>query len=156
MHMLALFQWLGHSSLGHSMQKSTWAFAVAETVHLLALAALGGSVLVLTLRALGWLRAIAAHKLAVELLPVIISSFAAILVTGVLMVSEEALKCYYSPAFRAKIAALAVAILLAVPVLLALIFRRDERSPWWLKINAALSLFAWLSVGVAGRAIGFL
>jgi NADH:ubiquinone oxidoreductase subunit 6 (subunit J) len=30
-----------------------------------------------------------------------------------------------------------------------------EREPAWLKLTAACSLFLWLSIGVAGRAIGY-
>lgn len=46
--------------------------------------------------------------------------------TGVLMVSEEALKCYYSPAFRAKMAALAVALVNYIPVHLWQAAHRDQ------------------------------
>ena len=47
------FMALAHSPLGHAMQTSKWDFAVVEMVHLLALALLGGSVLVIDLRLLG-------------------------------------------------------------------------------------------------------
>lgn len=156
MNMLALFQWLSHSAIGLYVQQSQWVFAVVETIHLLALAALGGSLLAVSLRSLGVLQRIASRQLARELLPVTVLSFVAIAVSGVLMVSGEALKCYYSPAFRAKMAALAIALVISLPVYLAQIQRRDAYLPWWLRIGAALSLLSWLSVGVAGRAIGFL
>jgi hypothetical protein len=156
MNVLALFQWLSHSAIGLYVQQSQWVFAVVETIHLLALAALGGSLLAVSLRSLGVLQRIASRQLARELLPVTVLSFVAIAVSGVLMVSGEALKCYYSPAFRAKMAALAIALVISLPVYLAQIQRRDAYLPWWLRIGAALSLLSWLSVGVAGRAIGFL
>jgi hypothetical protein len=44
---------LAHSPLGHAMQTSRWGFAVVEMVHLLGLAILGGSVLIVDLRLLG-------------------------------------------------------------------------------------------------------
>ena len=44
---------LAHSALGRTMQNSKWGFALVETVHLLAIAALGGSVLLVDLRLLG-------------------------------------------------------------------------------------------------------
>ena len=56
MSLLALFKWLAHSSLGQYMQKSAWAFAVVETAHLIALAALGGSLILVHLGMLGILR----------------------------------------------------------------------------------------------------
>ncbi|MGA2728446.1 MAG: DUF6644 family protein [Terracidiphilus sp.] len=156
MSLLALFQWLSHSAVGVYMQQSQWAFAVVETTHLLGLAALGGSLIVVSLRALGLLARIASRQLARELLPIAILSFVAIAVSGVLMVSGEALKCYYSPAFRAKMAALAIALIISLPVYFEQIRHRDERLPWWHRVGAALSLLSWLSVGIAGRAIGFL
>lgn len=154
--MLDLFQWLSHSAVGLYMQRSQWAFAVVETIHLLALAALGGVLLAVSLRSVGLLRWLPERELARELFPVVVTSFVAIAITGVLMVSEEALKCYYNPAFRAKMVALAIALALSIPVYSLQATRADERAPWWLRLGAAASLLAWFSVGVAGRAIEFL
>lgn len=102
MNLLSLFHWLAHSAVGIYMQRSSWAFAVAETIHLIALATLGGTVLVVQLTTLGLIRRVPIAKLAAELFPAAIGSLAVLLVTGVLMVSAEALKCYYSQGFRAK------------------------------------------------------
>ena len=78
------------------------------------------------------------------------------MVTGVLMVSEEALKCYYSPAFRIKMLALGVASVIYFPLLAVQTRINTDREPWWEKAAAALSLLSWLTVGLAGRAIGLL
>lgn len=156
MNLLAAFQWLAHSPVGQFMQRSQWAFAVVETIHLLALAALGGTLLVISLRSIGLLRGISSRSLARELLPIAAAGLIAIGVTGVLMVSQEALKCYYNEAFRVKMIAFALALLVSVPIYVAQARRVDDHLPWWLRLGAALSLLAWLSVGIAGRAIGFL
>jgi hypothetical protein len=52
--MLSWFEWLEHSWLGVAVNSSTWAFAVIEAGHLLALAALGGAILVVDMRLLGF------------------------------------------------------------------------------------------------------
>ena len=52
--MLTWFEWLEHSWLGTAVNNSTWAFAAIEACHLLALAALGGAILVVDLRLLGF------------------------------------------------------------------------------------------------------
>ena len=52
--MSLLFQWIEHSWLGISVNNSLWAFAAFEAAHLLALAVIGGAVLVVDLRTLGW------------------------------------------------------------------------------------------------------
>jgi len=51
--MHSLFVALGQSALGRYMQTSVWGFAVVEAIHLLAIAVLGGSVLIIDLRLLG-------------------------------------------------------------------------------------------------------
>jgi len=156
MNLLSLFHWLSHSAAGLYMQRSSWAFAVAETVHLIALATLGGTVLVVHLTTLGLIRRVPIAKLATELFPATIGSLAVLLVTGVLMVSEEALKCYYSQGFRAKMLALGLAIVVFIPLHAIQAKTTRESAPWWLKVGAAVSLLLWISVGLAGRAIGFL
>jgi len=52
--MQTMFQWIEHSWLGTSVNGSLWAFAAFEAGHLLALAVIGGAVLVVDLRTLGW------------------------------------------------------------------------------------------------------
>jgi hypothetical protein len=47
------FAWLEHSWLGTTVNNSKWAFAAFEAGHLLALAMLGGAVLLVDLRLLG-------------------------------------------------------------------------------------------------------
>src|SRR5206468_3505378 len=58
---LPWIEWVAASALGQAISKSSWAFAVIESVHLLALAVIGGAVLMVDLRLLGFgLRADAA------------------------------------------------------------------------------------------------
>ena len=102
---------LSHSALGHAMQTSKWGFALVETLHLLALATLGGSVLILDLRLLGIvLRKESARIISRDLGRILLGSLLAMILSGVALLSEEALKCYYSPAFRWKMALLAAAL----------------------------------------------
>jgi len=140
------------------MQKSSWGFAVIEMVHLLALAILGGSILVINLRLLGYgLRGVRKGRVVGALAPLFRGSLAVMLVTGVLLLSEEALKCYYSPAFRLKILALALAVPLSWAIHRQTLRNADldrVSQPW--KVAAAVSLVLWLCVGLAGRAIGFI
>src|SRR5207244_13161090 len=53
MNLLPFVQWCEASTLGNAIRTSTWAFAAIESVHLLALSAIGGAVLVVDLRLLG-------------------------------------------------------------------------------------------------------
>jgi hypothetical protein len=149
---------LSHSALGHAMQTSKWGFALVETVHLLALAALGGSVLMLDLRLLGIvLRKESARIISRDLGRILLGSLLAMILSGVALLSEEALKCYYSPAFRWKMALLVAAVIFYFTLHRIALLRADQNEPnLWSRAAAVISLSLWLGVGVAGRVIGLL
>lgn len=148
----SLFVTLGHSALGHYMQRSVWGFAVVEALHLLALAALGGSLLIVDLRLLGViLHKESARLLSRDLSRILLSSLVVMIVTGVAMVSEEALKCYFSPAFRLKMALFAVAVLFHFMLHRLALLRADANGlTASSRIAAILSMILRLGVGVAG------
>jgi len=158
MSVLSLFQWLGHTSMGLAIRHSTWGVAIVEMVHLLALAALGGTILLVDLRLFGiGLKHPPAARLARELSPVFWGSLAVMVLSGTLIVSAEPMKCYHSGAFRTKM------LLLVLAILFHFTFHRnavesttEKVASLWSKSAALLSLALWLGVGLAGRAIGFL
>ncbi len=139
------------------MQNSRWGFAAVEAVHLLALTLLGGSVLVLDLRLLGLiLRRESPRVLNRDLSRVLLSSLAILVLTGVALVSEEALKCYYNAAFRWKMALLAAAVLFYFTLYRRVVLRLASAATLASRVTAVISLSLWLGVGVAGRAIGLI
>jgi hypothetical protein len=146
MTLLPVFEWLGQSALGVFMQQSTYAFEIAEMVHLLALAGLGGSILIIDLRVLGLgLKSQPPARLLHELMPCLAGCLCASIATGILLLAAEPLKCYSNPAFRIKMLFLLAAILFSALIQRPLLQRR---------VTAAVSLLLWLGVGLAGRAIG--
>jgi hypothetical protein len=153
-----LFAALAHSQLGHAMQTSRWGFALVEMAHLLGLAFLGGSILIVDLRILGViLKNESAVAIGRSLTRVLIFSLVVMAISGIALLSEEAEKCYLSPAFRCKMALLATAIVFYFTVH-RIALRRKEMgtSSLWPRAVAVISLLLWLGVGVAGRAIGLL
>ena len=52
--MYDVFDWLELTAVGAAIRDSAWQFPVIEAVHLLGLATLGGSILVVDLRLLGF------------------------------------------------------------------------------------------------------
>lgn len=156
--MLSLFVALGHSWLGQYMQASRWGFAVVEAMHLLGLAILGGVVLIVDLRLLGLvLKSESARTLSRGLSKTLLTSLIVMLLTGIALVSEEALKCYNSPAFRWKMALLAAAVLFYFTLHRTALLRTEKQAVTvWSRITAIISLTLWFGVGVAGRAIGLL
>ncbi len=156
--MHSLFAALGQSALGHYMQTSVWGFAVIETIHLLALAVLGGSVLIIDLRLLGIVfQQESTRTISRGLLRLVVGSLLIMILSGVALLSEEAMKCYYSPAFRWKMALLATVVTFWLTLHRKALQQADSNPPTlWSRAVAVLSLALWLGVGIAGRAIGFL
>ena len=155
---LSVFEWLGHTAVGRAMQHATYGVAIVEMVHLLALAIFGGTILLVDLRLFGiGVKRQSASGLYRELSPLFWGSFGVIVLSGIVILSAESMKCYYNTAFRAKMAILLVALLFHFTLHHnAVVSARGTVSSVWAKSAAALSLVLWLAVGFAGRAIGFL
>lgn len=156
--MLSWFVALSHSWLGQYMQQSRWGFAVVEAIHLLGLAVLGGVVLIVDLRLLGLvLKTESARNIARGLSRTLLTSLTVMIATGIALTSEEALKCYHSPAFRWKMLLLAAAVLFYFTLHRAAVLRTDKnQANLTSRLAGIVSLTLWLGVGVAGRAIGLL
>ena len=151
------FQWCEATSLGTAIRNSPWAFAVIESVHLLALSVIGGAVLVVDLRLLGLgLRRQSIADVARDAFPWLVGSLIVMLVTGVGLFLSEPTKCYYSTPFWVKMISLAIAIVFTFAVRRPVTLADEARMrPAWYKLVALLSLTLWFSVGAAGRWIGF-
>ena len=144
-----------------AIRQSLWLFPAIETVHLLGMAALVGTIGVLDLRLLGWVaRGRPVSEMAGRLIPFAWLGFVAQVITGALLFSSEAVKIYGNPAFRLKM------LLLLLAGLQALIFQTvisgklaawDEREslPVLAKVAGLSSLLLWVAIVTAGRFIGF-
>ena len=155
MNLLPFFEWCDSTAIGVAIRDSRIWFPVIECIHILALAVLLGTVVVLSLRLLGaWMTDQPVLALARSLAPLTNGSLAVILITGITLFLSEALKCYENPPFWAKMTAL----------LLALIFhftavRASARKPDLSRLRGiavgTVSLCLWFAVATGGRAIGF-
>lgn len=157
MSLLAFFQWCEQSHVGDIIRRSSWLFPMIEAIHLLGLGFIGGAVLVVDLRLLGFgLRRQSAAKIAHETQPWLVGSLIVMFITGGLLFLSEAIKCYYHPAFWFKMASLFLAILFTFTVQRRFTLADEGRvKPLWLKLTAVVSLLLWSGVGVGGRWIGF-
>ena len=157
MSLLPFFEWCENTAVGDAIRSSLWLFPVIESVHLLMLALIGGAVLILDLRLLGLVfRRQPVARVARDTQPWLIVSLAVMLPTGLLLFLSESKKCYYSDAFWAKMAALALAMLFTFTVRRKVAAAGEKRVRGiWLKLVALVSLALWSTVGAAGRWIGF-
>jgi hypothetical protein len=148
--LLPFFKWCDGSWLGVTIRNSQFLFPVIETFHLFALTVLLGTTIVLSLRLFGVMfRGQGFPELAGTLNRWNLWSLAVMLLTGSLLFLSEALKCYGNDSFRAKMVVLGAALLFRFALY-------PKLTQNWGKLAAGVSLVLWFSVGLAGRAIGFL
>src|SRR5271154_7092827 len=108
--MLGVCQWLEQSPLGSEVRDSPLLFPLIETVHLFGIVALVGATSTLDLRLLGLaLKCEPVSKLARQMLGWTWVAFGVMVITGFLMFSSEATRCWENTAFRLKMAMLLVA-----------------------------------------------
>jgi hypothetical protein len=157
MSLLPFFEWCENVGVGQAIRISDWLFPVIEGFHLLGLCVIGGAILVVDMRLLGLgLRRQPIAELARDTRPFLIGSLAVMLVTGLLLFSSEAVKCYYSFAFWFKMTSLALAIIFTFTVRQRVTLMDDARiNPIKARIVALVSLALWSGVGWGGRWIGF-
>lgn len=160
-NLLELCKWLDQTAVGAAVRESLWLFPAIETLHLLGMAALVGTVAVLDFRLLGWaMRQERVSALVRKLLPWAWAGFAVQVVTGGLLFSSEAVKVYSNPAFRLKM------LLIFLAGIHAFIFHwivyRDVANwddsallPLKAKVSGFASILLWVGIVAAGRFIGF-
>lgn len=154
-------QLLYDSQIGTRIRESDYAFSVIESVHVLFITLLVGTISILDLRMLGLiLREIPVTRIARAVLPLTWAGFIVMLTSGLLLFWAEAAKNYFNPAFRVKLVLL-VLVGLNPLVFHATVYRRvaewelEHRSPWRARAAACASLLLWSGIIVAGRAIAY-
>jgi hypothetical protein len=154
---LPFFQWCDGTRLSVAIRESLWLFPVVESFHLLALAVLGGAILVVDLRLWGFgLQRQPVARLAREVQPWMLGALAAMLISGFTLFLSEALRCYDNLPFQVKMIFLFFAIVFTLTIKRRVTMREDRNiSPGLAKAVGAVSLILWSGVGLSGRAIGF-
>jgi hypothetical protein len=154
MDLYPLFEQLEATAIGTAIRESLWLFPVVEAVHLLALALLGGSILLLDLSILGVaLRAPSVAVIEKSTRPWLLLALTVLIVTGIALGLSEALKLLDRGAFWLKMGALVAALLFTFAIKNPLVQRRPDAG--FLKLFALVSIGLWLTVAIAGRWIGF-
>ena len=157
MSVLTLFTWFEKSWIGAGIRDSRWLFPVIESVHLLALAVIGGLVLTVNLSLLGLgLGRRSAAQLWHDTWPWLAGSLAIMLSSGFLLFMSEAVKLYYHRAFWVKMSALLLSLVFTGTVQRwTVLADPDGVTMLRSRVVGLLSLMLWFLVGAAGRWIGF-
>ena len=157
MSVLAFFNWCESSGLGTAIRDSRWLFPLIESVHLLGLAVIGGSVVAVNLSLLGFgLGRRSAPQLWRDIWPWFVGSLATMLGTGALLFTSEAVKLYNHEAFWVKMGALLLSLVFTFTVQRrTALLDPDRASRLRSRAVALVSLLLWTTVGASGRWIGY-
>jgi hypothetical protein len=150
-----------NSSLGTTIAESTWMFPTLETIHVIFLVSVLGTIFVVDLRMLGWTsNRFALTAVAKDTLPWTWGAFIGAAITGTLLWISKASDYMHNPYFLLKMATMALAGL-NMMYFHFITWRtvehwdKDATMPPAVKVGAALSIIFWLAVVFFGRAIGF-
>ena len=161
MDLQSLFQWLYDTPVGAAIRESGTLFPWVESVHVLSITLVVGSISIVDLRLLGLAsKSRAVTRLTAEVLPFTWTAFVAAAITGLLLFSSNAVKYSHNTFFIAKMALLVVAFFNMVffhAITSRGIERWDESPgpPIPVRLAGAFSLILWIAVIVCGRWIGF-
>jgi len=146
--------WLAATPPSQAIQASTWAIPTIQSVHIVALALTFTTALLLSLRFAGL--GLTAEPLAqfatrsarrIWLLLVVLAC------SGALLITAEPGRTLFNPAFYAKMAMLAVVIVLTL--WLAATARRMEKPTGTQLVVAAVAMLLWIGIIFAGRFIAY-
>ena len=154
---LSFFQWCQGLAISQVYRQSIWLFAVTQALHLVAITAFMGAILIGDLRMLGWGPvgqsragiARSAHR-------VLLWAGLAVLVTGTLQFTTNALSYSRSSMFSDKMYLLAATLVFTVTLRRWVALSDEGRLPSWVpKAVGAASVALWMSVVVSGRLITY-
>jgi hypothetical protein len=141
------------SALGQTIRESTWLFPAIESTHLLSLALLGGSILIMSISILGWGLKTPVAELYKSAHRYMNGAVIVLLITGVFLGISEPVKLYGRQAFWVKMISLAVALIVTYFVFNPRVRRGESGTA--LRVVTVVTMAAWLTVAMAGRWIGF-
>lgn len=148
------------SPLARWMREALWAYPAVEALHILALAIVVGSIVMVDLRLLGLSREVSAARLARHTLPWTVAAFLLAMGTGLLMFTAHAEDFIANRVFILK-----MGLILAAGVNAALLHTGALRTvaqwdtgvppPPRVRLGAGLSIVLWVGVIACGRLLAY-
>jgi hypothetical protein len=155
----ALLGWLEATRMATTIAENDVIFPWIESVHVLAITLVVGSIFIVDLRLIGWASLDrAAHDLLSEVLPITWGAFTLAASTGFLLFAAKATTYGHNALFLTKLALVALAGLNMAAF--HIFTNRDiahwgTASPPTARIAGAISLLLWIGVVTCGRWVGF-
>jgi hypothetical protein len=156
-----LIAFVEHGTLAELVRENDLLFPFIESVHVLAVCLVVGSIAVVDLRLLGFASVDRpVGRLMRSILPITVGAFGLAVAAGSLLFISHASKYLENRFFIAKITLIALAgVNMAVFQLIGARnldqWENDALPPLFARVAGGLSLFLWVSVVACGRWIGF-
>jgi hypothetical protein len=154
--------WMQASTLGHFMRESSpWTYAIVNLTHVLGIATLFGSLVVLDLRLMGVWRRAPLATITDVVAPVAAFGFSMAVVSGVGLFATKATEYVGNPFLYLKFPAIGlglinVLVLSRLPAWRARATRELSKGErFQLALTGAISLACWLTAIAAGRLIAY-
>lgn len=154
-------KWLAATPLSHGIQTTGWVIPTLQTIHILAVAMLFSSAVLVDLRIWRLLqRDVPLADVARRYLPVIWPVLLLLLITGGLLIVGEPRRSLLNATFYLKMMLLAVALLLTVGLQWSLssnpeFWEKDRMRRAAARLAATASILVWCGVLFAGRWIAY-
>ena len=155
--LLPFFQWCDGLAMSQAYRDSTYLFPVTQALHILAVTVFVGAVVIGDMWMLGWGPVGQSRtSIARSAQRVLLWVFLAVLVTGTLQFTTNAMSYSRSSMFTYKMYLLAATLVFTVTLRRSVALSDEGRFPSWvLKAVGAASFVLWMSVVVTGRLITY-
>ena len=156
-----LSKWLAATSLSHTIQTNGWVIPTLQTIHILSVAVLFSSAILVDLRFYRALqRDVPLADVARRFLPTTWPVLLILLITGSLLIIGEPRRSLLNTTFYLKMALLAVAVLLTLALQWSLraapeFWERDRGRRIAGQLAATVSILVWCGILFAGRWIAY-
>ena len=156
----AFSHWLYETPFSTGIRESEWSFSLIETVHVLGLGLMAGTVAIVDFRLLGLVfKRQPVSRVLAQVLPLTWIGFAVMAISGLLLFAASAEKLLHW-VFGAKVALLVLAGLNPL-VFHTTVYRnvegwdQDGTVPLQARVAAVTSLLLWTGIIVLGRAVAY-
>lgn len=154
--------WIEQTSLSQTIQVTNWFVPTVQTVHILSVAAVMASILMIDLRLLGIVgKDLSLARVSARYRPIIWWTLPILLLTGLLMITGEPVRSLENWVFQLKM----LLLVAAISVTLAYQVPLKKDAGYWeatggrrgaIKLIALVSLLLWMGIVFAGRWIAYI
>jgi hypothetical protein len=156
----SFLQMIQQTAFADGLRQSTWVYPITLTLHSVGLAMVVGVLLVIDLRIVGVTRSLPLLPLK-RLMTLVWLFFAVNATTGIMLLTTDAMKFYYSTAFRFKMSAIVIGVVLALVMNSSVLkmagkYDRPEAViPASAKLLAVVSILMWMTAIGFGRYMAY-